>query len=429
MPVSPGDNRTARTNMTKAQLIEELEGMELALIEFISERPPCFPHENGGHDSENSQSDDSPHNHAAPLEQQPDLISYYDVRGKRLYVNGAFCRFIGKTREALLAKPVGSLISDESTGSILAAALHLRPDNPDTEHEYEMVRHDGERRWILWRDHGLFDAQGNIDSVQAVGRDITARKHMELELLSELGLAKNADQAKTDFLAGMSHELRTPLNAIIGFAGAMMSELFGPMPNGKYEEYVHDIYRSGNHLLALINDILDISAIEADKLALNEERLDIDDIIDVVVRLILPRAEAGKIKLVRRKTEPLPSLFADERRIKQILINLLGNAVKFTREGGTVSVEGCAATDGSLSLSVTDNGIGMSPDVIALVMEPFGRADDEHVREAEGTGLGLPLTAGLVRLHGGELEIDSEPKMGTTVTVVFPPERVLKLKP
>ncbi|MBT3991012.1 MAG: PAS domain-containing protein [Rhodospirillaceae bacterium] len=254
-------------------------------------------------------------------------------------------------------------------------------------------------------------------SVISFHSDITELKEALLE-------AEFANRTKTEFLANMSHELRTPLNAIIGFSETLNQGVFGPLSNIKQQEYVKDIHESGIHLLDLINEILDVSAIEAGKLELNEAQVDLKKIILAAIRLIKARAEEDGLVLQFQVDGQAPVVDGDERRLKQIFVNLLSNAVKFTEKEGAVSVEVQRNDDGSIAISVADNGIGMSPEDIEKAMEKFGQIRRNKGVEIEGTGLGLPLVRGLVEAHGGKLSIESALDKGTTVTVVIPRERV-----
>ncbi len=235
--------------------------------------------------------------------------------------------------------------------------------------------------------------------------------------------AELANRAKSEFLSSMSHELRTPLNAILGFSELIKEEKFGPLANDRYAEYIDDIHRAGQHLLELISEVLDISAIEAGKLDLDEENLDIGALAVAAFRMVQTRAEAGDVDLVASLDPSLPSLFADERRVKQILLNLLSNAVKFTPRGGRVRFEARREDDGSVSLAVADTGIGMDDDGLAKAMTKFGQVEGGLDRKYEGTGLGLPLVRDLMEAHGGTLELRSEKGVGTTATVRFPKDR------
>jgi signal transduction histidine kinase len=237
--------------------------------------------------------------------------------------------------------------------------------------------------------------------------------------------AEAASRSKSEFLATMSHELRTPLNAIIGFSEVMMSETFGPLGEGPYREYAQDINVSGIHLLALINDILDLSKAESGKLELNEETVDLAEVVEQVARLIRPRADGGQVSVATKIAAGLPFLRGDERKLKQIALNLVSNAVKFTPKGGHVDLELDCDEARRLVLRVRDTGIGIAPEDIERAFEPFRQIDSELSRQHDGTGLGLPLTAAMVRLHEAELAVDSAVGRGTLVTVLFPPERTI----
>jgi signal transduction histidine kinase len=236
--------------------------------------------------------------------------------------------------------------------------------------------------------------------------------------------ATHANHAKSEFLAHMSHELRSPLNAIIGFSEIINDELHGPLEQPKYKEYVNDIHASGLHLLEVLNDILDLSKAEAGKLELNEVEVEAPKVIDASFRLVRERANGAQLTLVAEAPDDLPTLRADERMVKQILLNLLTNSLKFTESGGEVTVTARLDRDGNMVLSVADTGIGIAPEDIAKVMEPYGQADEGGAYDYAGTGLGLPLVKAMVELHDGAFDLESEPGIGTTVTIRFPGERV-----
>jgi signal transduction histidine kinase len=237
--------------------------------------------------------------------------------------------------------------------------------------------------------------------------------------------AEAANQAKSRFLATMSHELRTPLNAIIGFSELMLREVMGPIENRHYRSYVADIHSSGAHLLQIINDILDLSKAEAGKLELCEEVFDLHKAIRSVRTLIGPRAQEAGLSATFKLAEDLPLLRADERKTRQVLVNLIANAVKFTPHGGIVEISGQLDECGGLAITVADTGIGIAPEDLERVFEPFVQLDNSLSRLHHGTGLGLPLAKAIMELHGGTLTLTSEVGVGTTATMVFPWERVV----
>jgi signal transduction histidine kinase len=223
----------------------------------------------------------------------------------------------------------------------------------------------------------------------------------------------------------MSHELRTPLNAIIGFSELLKGELFGPLGDARYKGYVNDVHRSGKHLLALVNDVLDFSKIDAGHLTLQDDQIDIGETLTTSLRMIEGQAANIGVVLENDIALDLPILRADERRIRQILLNLLSNAVKFTPRGGKVRLI-AFSDDKEFVVQVADTGIGMATEDIPRALERFGQLDSDLNRKYEGTGLGLPLTKKLAELHGGRLVIESELCVGTKVTVAFPAERMIK---
>jgi len=258
----------------------------------------------------------------------------------------------------------------------------------------------------------------------ATYEDVTEAYRAEVELRAAKEEAEVASRAKSDFLAGVSHELRTPLNAIIGFSEVMRNQMFGPIGDSHYEEYAADIHQSGHHLLSLINDILDLSKIEAGKFALHEDSVTVADTIEAALRLVRQRAEKKEVELVRAVAPRLPRLYADGRALKQVLLNLLTNAVKFTPQEGRVTIGADLAPDGDLVVTVVDTGVGMSAADMEQALTPFGQADSDVARDQEGTGLGLPLSKHLVELHGGSLTIESAPGAGTTIRATFPASRL-----
>jgi signal transduction histidine kinase len=232
----------------------------------------------------------------------------------------------------------------------------------------------------------------------------------------------DAAASRLEFLAKVSHEVRTPLNSILGFAELMLQERFGPIGNRRYKGYVEDIHQSGLYALSLLNDLLDISKIEAGKFELNFTAVDVGEIVEDCAASLQPLAKRARIVLRTSLAPDLPTAVADPRRLKQVLLNLLTNAIKFTNEGGQVIVSG-SMVDGELRLRVRDNGVGMTKDEIAFAMQPFHQLDTAP-RKQTGTGLGLPVTKALVDANRARLVLTSEPQIGTLADVIFPAERL-----
>jgi len=273
-------------------------------------------------------------------------------------------------------------------------------------------------RWLQIRESRT--ASGNLVRVET---DITELMQHEAALRRAKDDAETANRAKSEFLAMMSHELRTPLNAIIGFSEVMHGGMFGPL-QPRYQEYLKDIKDSGHHLLQIISDILDMSKLDAGKATLSESLCDLGFIIKRCQRLIAHRAESGRVLVDPQLPPDLPGVWADELKLRQVILNLLSNGVKFTRPGGRVVITASdLGPSGGLAVAIADNGIGMAAESIPLALAPFRQIDNRLDRKYEGTGLGLPLSKGLVELHGGTLDIKSQVHLGTTVTIRLPAAR------
>ncbi len=301
--------------------------------------------------------------------------------------------------------------------------------NEDLDIEYRIVTPDGRTKWV----HNLARAAsrangGEIGIWDGIVLDVTAQKKAESELRAVRDEAELTSKVKADFLANVSHELRTPLNAIIGFSEVISNQTFGPVGIDKYLEYARDIHESADHLLAVVNDILDLSKIEAGRATLVLEDVDAGELVDSCLRLIHGRAAEARLQLRRHVDATLPKLRVDPLKIKQILINLLSNAIKFTRSGGTVTLRVAAIPEGGVSFAVSDTGIGIAQQDMAKAIETYGRIESGDNHRVEGTGLGLPLAKALAELHGGELLIESRAGKGTTVEVRLPPSCIAPAK-
>jgi two-component system cell cycle sensor histidine kinase PleC len=256
--------------------------------------------------------------------------------------------------------------------------------------------------------------------VLLIGRDITDEKRYETELRKSRDAAELANRTKSEFLANMSHELRTPLNAILGFSEIIKDEVLGPLGDRRYSEYAADVHRSGTHLLEIINDILDLSKVEAGRLEIYPSRVDIPNVVSQCLRLVQERADQADVSIHSLITPDNFSMTLDRRLFKQILLNLLSNAIKFTGKGGSIHLEIKAKSDGGCHVSITDTGIGMSKEDITQALTPFGQVDGAMTRRHQGTGLGLPLVAAFVAAHQGRLKIESRPGKGTMVLIDLP---------
>ncbi len=320
---------------------------------------------------------------------------------------------------------LGRSLLDLGQSPQLTALLTEQWRRPFRDVEVEMTGREG--RPYLFRLSAVpvyAPESGAFAGYRGTAHDVTRERMRERAILQAKEAAESANRAKSEFLAAISHELRTPLNAVIGFSEVMMTEAFGPMGKSIYAEYARDIHDSAAHLLELINDILDVSKIEAGKLQLDEEETDLAGLIHSTARLVRPRAAENGIALELEVAEALPEVTLDARAIKQVLLNLLSNAVKFTERGGRVRLAATVGAGGDFQLCVDDSGIGMTGEEIRVALTPFGQVDSSLSRKFQGTGLGLPLSKGLVELHGGRLEIDSRKPGGTCVRVRLPAWRV-----
>ncbi|MFN4353722.1 PAS domain S-box protein [Parvibaculum sp.] len=289
--------------------------------------------------------------------------------------------------------------------------------------EHRIVLPDGTVKFVLEQAEIECDGRGRPFRMRGTVFDTTAINRATEELQAARNRAECANRAKSQFLANMSHELRTPLNAIIGFSELMAGELLGPMTDKQYKSYAQDINDSGHHLLAIVNDILDLSRIEAGAAGLDETEIEIAEVCANCIKTVQGRADFAGLTLRQVIQPALPLLHGDKRLVTQILLNLLSNAIKFTPAGGSVVLRAEQEGDGAIRLSVEDTGIGIAHENLVRVTEPFMQVESHLSRSYEGVGLGLALTKQFVELHGGELQIESEEGRGTCVDIRFPPAR------
>ena len=346
-----------------------------------------------------------------------------------LFMNDAFAQVLGyaSARELMSEMsslgPNGGIHPDDVP--VIAERVRRRTAGEEaiSHYEFRILHRDGGYRWLDTLATRI-EWDGQPASLSWM-TDITDRKAMEAELVRSKEAAEFANRTKTEFLAHMSHELRTPLNAIIGFAEVIKSQMFGEIGLQKYVDYAADIHKSGQHLLDLINDILDLSKLEAGKLELHEGEIAVADIIAHCCTLVGSGARAGHIRLVQEFGN-VPSLRADERALKQVLLNLLSNAIKFTPKNGTVTIRAGVQPDSTLRIEVSDTGIGIKAEDIKVALSPFGQIDSKIARHHKGTGLGLPICKSLIELHGGTFMLESTPGKGTSAIVTFPVERLIR---
>lgn len=293
-------------------------------------------------------------------------------------------------------------------------------ENNDYDLEFRVLRPDGSVRFIRCEGRCQLDEDGDVVALYGIMQDMTERILHEQQLREAKDAAERAYATKSQFLTNMSHELRTPLNAIIGFSEIMQQELLGPIGTEKYREYINGIHQSGGHLLDLISDILDMSKIEAGKYDLSLESVNVYKTVRMALHMAEGRAKDGGLII---NTDPQPredlSIVADRRAVMQILLNVLSNAVKFTPQGGRVTLS-CHERDNYIAFKIKDTGIGIPANKLATITKPFEQVSHSYARDHEGSGLGLAITKELVEMHGGNLFIESQMGIGTTVTIRLP---------
>ncbi len=357
------------------------------------------------------------------LENMGEGLSVFDRDGKLIAWNAQFAKLLQLPTDLANASLGEILLHQAVRGDfgpmedpVQEARLRAERFNCDLPNVIERATASG--RILQIRRRAMPD--GGVVSLYS---DITERKAAEEKMEQARLQAELANRAKGDFLANMSHELRTPLNAIIGFSEVLAMEVLGPVADKRQLEYIRDIHSSGLLLLSIINDVLDMSKIEAGKLELAHERVTARPVIAEAIRMVSERARSRNVTLITTAPEGEISVWGDERAIKQIMLNLLSNAVKFSHEGGRVNIRASLDASGGLVLEVQDYGIGMAEDEIDRALQPFGQAKPATTKTHGGTGLGLPIAKGLAEAHGGNLAIESNPGRGTLVRITLPQQQ------
>lgn len=341
-------------------------------------------------------------------------------------VNDSFIRTYGWSRDEIINTDFTDLVVEEERERTRINHKKFVSVGVRSTGEVRMRRKDGSIANALFTSATLQLSQNRKFLITTL-MDITLRKQMEQSLRLAKEQADSANRAKSSFLANMSHELRTPLNAIIGFSELMIKETFGAIGSEKYKGYLSDVHLSAEHLLSIINEVLDMSKIEAGRLELDEQKVDMNELIDSVVRMVASRVFASNIKIEMELAERLPPIWADRRIMRQVLINLITNAIKFSDEGKNIMVKSVMLDDGGIEIAVCDEGIGIKEDKIKQALEPFGQVSDtpeqRDVRN-QGTGLGLPLAKAMVELHDSTLRLESVYGEGTQVYITVPKSRL-----
>ena len=352
------------------------------------------------------------------------VVFEYRYDSKSFSTSGSLSNFLGPDMHAGVIEDPFSFVDTADRARVREMVINAPAHQGPVTIEIRTAASLGSVWVRLYYDVQKTDSDGKPELGVGLLLNIDEQKKQEIALSEAQREAEFANRTKTEFLANMSHELRTPLNAVLGFSEVISLCVFGPIGE-KYLEYAHDIHASGQHLLNLVNDVLDLSKLEAGKLELHESEINIVHLVDECVTLLRSHADEVQVTLDIDVPADFPHLLADERSVKQVLLNLLSNAVKFTRDHGQVSVLARIDRTGGISLSVSDNGIGMSPAEIEVALSPFGQVDSQIARKNQGTGLGLPICKSLMELHDGRLEIVSKPEIGTTLTACFPASRLV----
>jgi PAS domain S-box-containing protein len=360
----------------------------------------------------------------AIFENAPNEIVFKDTEGRITAISRSVANTFGKEREDFIGRTTADFLPDHIADTYMVADREVLKSGELLVQEIAEEA-DGKTRHSLSAKFPVRDNSGIISGVCSITTDLTELRQTDEARRQALQDAQQANRSKSEFLANMSHELRTPLNAILGFSEMISSEILGPHDDFRYGDYATAINVSGTHLLQIISDILDISKIEAGETSMEESSFSVDKTVLSCVSMIEARAKEAGVALKNQVQNPLPMLHADQRHIKQVVINLLSNALKFTPAGGQVFITAQINDRSGIEIAITDTGIGIDAENIPKILTPFGQVAESQKRNHEGTGLGLPICVSLMELHGGELAIESEVDKGTLVTLRFPRERTV----
>ena len=347
------------------------------------------------------------------VENANSIILRMDTKGNVTFFNKYAEHFFGFSQAEILGKNViGTIVaSTDSSGRDLKAMIDDIVVNPFryVENKNENMLRNGERVWIAWTNKAVLDEDGRVRGVFSIGNNITKLKQAEEEILKAKEAAESANKAKSSFLANMSHELRTPLNAIIGFSELVKDENVGAL-NDKQKEYLGYVWESGKHLLSLLNDILDLSKVEAGKMELEFAEFDLNELFKKSLAFVSDKALKKAVTLLTDIKEGIRFVRADERKIKQVVFNLVSNAMKFTPDGGKVGIEARKTDDNQILVCVWDTGIGIEAKDSHKVFSEFEQITSDYSRQYTGTGLGLQLSKKFIELHGGLMWFESKGK-------------------
>jgi PAS domain S-box-containing protein len=401
------------------RLENELRRLNIELERRVLERTAQLEREVAEHRRTEESLSRSERRYRELVQSANSIILRWDTEGRITFLNEFGQSFFGLREEEILGRSiVGTIVPEsESSGRDLVSLMRHIARHPEEHTVNENVRHDGERVWIAWTNRPVLDAAGELVETLSVGNDITQLKNTERELMVAKEAAESADRLKSAFLATMSHELRTPLNSIIGFTGILLEGLAGPV-NEEQAKQLGMVQNSSRHLLALINDVLDLSKIEAGQLNVQKEPFDFRESATRVVTSVKPLAEKKGLRMRLELAPEVGTVVSDRRRVEQVLMNLLSNAIKFT-DRGEVEVT-TALGEGEVVTSVRDTGIGVKPEDQPILFRPFQQVDVGLARRHEGTGLGLSICRKLLGLLGGSIDFSSTFGAGSVFSFRIP---------